>query len=157
MFKLLFLSFKYWEKYYPAIISIFICLIGGLMQNSTWGKSINKIIFDGQFVGTIITIEGILFAFLLTVLTMTIQSTSINIEIIKRANRFKELIRYNKISVLTTLFSVMTSLIVYITILLEANDAIIIIRNNIWCFLVSYSIISSYRYTSLFFKIVLDE
>lgn len=156
MFKLLLKSLKYWEKYYPMIISIIICIVGGRMQNSEWGKSVNEIIYNGSFVGTIITIEGILFAFLLTVLTLTIQSTSINIEIIKRADRFKELIRYNKKAVFYTLFSVMMSLCVYITILVD-DCFMIFIRNNIWCYLVSYSILSSYRYTSLFFKIVLDE
>jgi len=144
----------YIEKYYPFLLTVLYSIFVFSNFGSTLiSKYINDVqtIFDiRDFVTLIVTVESILFGFLLTVLALTMQSESKSIALLKEADRFKDLLIYNKLAVYFSLISVVLSIAIYLDPNKIPNQYYI----SIWFGVSILSLLLSLRYVRLFFMLV---
>lgn len=153
-----------WEQYYPYIITIFI--LGGILwlshneyvnilktnNNSIVLNTINDKLFSDGVLNTILTIEGIIFGFLLAVLALTIQSTSLSIQELKKAGRFNEMIAYNKHSVICAFYTIIFTVILLLTNECFEGIAFTFFK-YIWGGFTILNVILTYRFLDIFYTI----
>ncbi|MEB2786382.1 hypothetical protein [Algoriphagus persicinus] len=145
---------EYWEKFYPYILSIiFIIIIYKYIPSELEVKIFSSNIFD-----SVLTLSGISFGFLITVLSLLLQMTNRSLKMLKELDKFDLLISYNKQAVYNSALTMIFSLILLI---MFSNENITppissqeLILGYIWLYLILCMIVNTYRYTSLFFKIV---
>jgi hypothetical protein len=105
-----------------------------------------------DLISQIMTVESILFGFLLTVLAITIQTNTTAILHIKKAGRFNELISFNKKAIYASFITVFVSLFLYL--LPSKNiDTMLLLY---WLGLTLLSLLLSFRYVHLFFILIKD-
>jgi hypothetical protein len=143
-----------WEKYYPYILSIiFILIIYKYISPELEVKIFRSNIFE-----SVLTLSGISFGFLITVLSLLLQMTNRSLNMLKELDKFDLLISYNKEAVYNSAITMIFSL----ALLIMFSDKIIdtpipcheLVLGYIWLYLILCMFVNTYRYTSLFFKIV---
>jgi len=91
------------EKFASIILSVVFAVLLIVFQKSF------HFIYGGQFLSQVTTISAALFAFLLTILTIIVQSESESMKVIKRHKKYRQFLRFNRRIVLillgVTLFS----------------------------------------------------
>ena len=152
----------FWERYYPYILAIIFVVIAVVISNLEFIKCIkatdgnylvdkitNKMFAD-TVLGNILTIGGILFGFLLTVLAIVLQMDSPNIKELKKVGRFHELVSYNKQAVLAILI-----MMIFTVVLLISNNCIdsyfYIVFKYIWGAVSVLSMLLTYRFLDIFY------
>lgn len=145
---------KLWEKWYPSLIALFATVCFYIFDT----EDIKKVLFTKEIMNTCITISGILFGFLLTILALLLQSESKAIELIKKYNRFGELIHYNRIAVYSSALSLILSFVLLIIIGLSITKSHWIIALDIlkviWLYFTLATMTKTYRYIDIFYTLI---
>jgi hypothetical protein len=141
----------YIERYFLYVLSI---LFGILLACYTDPKTVlcKSGIFDKA-----IDVGGILFGFLLTVLTLLIQTNSAVIKQLKNGGRFKDLISYNKEAVFCSvlLFSYSFLLLIYAEyIVVYTSFFVDKIAYGLFASIVLITVLKTYKFTKIFYKII---
>ena len=142
---------NYIEKFYPCIISVIAgvlvyCFFADGVVSGVFGK-----IFASQFLSVIITVEGVLFGFLLTVLSVIMQMNNKELELIKELGRYKDLIGFGKSALFACFLVVAVSLVV---LLISGNNELTYgIFAAVWTFSFVLSILNLHRFVRVFFLI----
>jgi len=150
------LKSKFLERYFPYILfvlflsSAIIPPTSRLIDNQLHALANSISIFN--LVTVILTIESILFGFLLTVLALTLQISNKAIDLIKKADRFNELIRYNRSAV----YSCFAATFIGLVLILFPQIPSTSICYVFWFGVSLLSFFLSIRYVRLFFKILLS-
>lgn len=142
------------EKYYPIALTLLsVPVIYLIMCKVPFAQVVRDEILKFEFLSLVITIEVTLFGFLLAVLAIVLQMGNRAIEIIKKHNRFNELINYNKMSVLSCIWVVVftSTLILLNKYLGDGVPAKIIF--TIWISSIFYNALSTYRFVTIFYKL----
>jgi len=145
---------EYWEKFYPYILSIILLII----TYNYIPSEIKTKIFSGNIFESVLTLSGISFGFLITILSLLLQMTNRSLKMLKELDKFDLLISYNKQAVYNSAITMIISLVLLI---MSSNENIapqisiqeLIIR-YIWLYSIICVFFNTYRYTSLFFKII---
>ena len=139
-----------WEKLYPVIYSSLICLLLYFLK-------VNKIIdecyskcFDKTFLSALVTAESIVFGFLLTTMVALMQLNNSAISNLIDANRFPDLIQYNKTAVIYSFLSVTLTCIFLLTSEIQIPNYNIFVA--IWVFTMSMVVFLSYRFLNIFYS-----
>lgn len=144
----------FWEKYYPYILSG--CLL--IIFCKTTSEEVQGRIFRENIFESVLTLSGIAFGFLITVLSLLLQMTNRSLKMLKELDKFDLLISYNKQAVYNAALTMIISLVLLIISSsqdfnpLESICGVII--GSLWLYLILCMVFNTYRYTSLFFKIV---
>lgn len=147
---------KLWESYYPIVLStvitiIFFCFCPDVIAVKVFTKDI---------ITVTITITGILFGFLLTVLALLMQSDSKSMKLIKVYGRFGELVKFNKRAVYSSALSLLLSLAFLIINDLKPEVylqvCLLEIFKWLWFFVVTATILKTYRYVDIFYNLIKD-
>lgn len=145
---------KIWEKCYPYFLFIlYIILVNIPYVNTKVSSYVNdtmSLLDYRDLISQIMTVESILFGFLLTVLAITIQTNTSAILNIKKAGRFNDLISYNKQAVYMSFITVSVSLLLY---LLPYKNIDLLFFLSLFG-LTFLSLVLSFRYIRLFFIII---
>lgn len=149
---------RIWEKIYPSAVSLLLLLGGfvltraGLIPPAALASVKEKILSPG-FLDTLVTVESILLGFLLAVFALVLQSGSPAIDELKRANRFRELIAYNRNAVIHSFLTVVLTLLV--TLLLEPLPACArSLLLYLWLFSTLTSLLSTFRFLDIFYALI---
>lgn len=143
-----------WEKYNPYILSA--CLL--IFFCKTTSEEVQRKIFRENIFESVLTLSGIAFGFLITVLSLLLQMTNRSLKMLKELDKFDLLISYNKQAVYNSAITMIMSLVLLILSSskdfnpLASIDRVII--GYLWLYLILCMVLDTYRYTSLFFKIV---
>lgn len=145
---------KVLEEVYPYLIStVIVVSIWKFIPNEFISK-----IFLVRIIESVLTISGILFGFLMTVLTLLLQTNTEGIKAIKDANKFENLLNYNKHAVYNTVISMVVSLILLIFIDEEKNISMNkwynLLLGYTWVFIISSMLLNTYRYTRIFYTLI---
>ena len=143
----------YFEKYIGKIVAIVFAFVV-LKFWDTFSIITEKDIFD-----KLITVSATLFGFLLTVLTLIIQSTSESIQSMKRHGSYKRLIRVNKSIVLLFAFISLISIAFFIKsqALQKASHSVLKYPSVVVISLFICAIVETFIFTLIFYKILLSE
>lgn len=109
-----------------------------------------------------IDFAGITFGFLLTVITLLIQTPLKVVQSIKVNKQFERLVNANKRAVISALFLVAFSLTILIirkneTMFLDCSDLYKRLLNGLYIFLVILTLLQSYFFVKIFYLIILTE
>jgi hypothetical protein len=142
------------ERYYPyLILAAYLILIFIPAVQVLLSEYIRKALISFAYrdlISQVMTIESILFGFLLTVLAITVQTNTSAIIHIKEAGRFNELISFNKQSIYSSIITVFISLILYLLPTKTPDPTILLL----WMGLTLLSFLLAFRYVRLFFIII---
>ena len=139
---------KYTEYSYPYVLSFVMCAIICLLTHyGIITEAILDNIFDKELFSQIITIESIVFGFLLTGLSLILQMDNPAINAIKKVGRYPDLISYCKSAVISSLVAVIVSLLAMI--LHPIKDLWYLTYP--WWFFFLLSIFTLYRFVRIFF------
>lgn len=143
----------YFEKYISLILSLFVSVI------SYTNKTSFLVITLPDFSDKLITICTTLFGFLLTVLTLIVQSNSETILTMKRHGSYKRLIKFNRriiiLSALVCLLSIVLGVILK-NVSPPINNVLLLLCNiNLFLFL--WSVFDTIVFVLLFYKILLSD
>ena len=145
---------KYWESYYPVILSAILTMIFFFLCRIP----LKEKVFSKEIISVTINITGILFGFLLTVLALLLQSDSKSLKLIKVYGRFGELIKFNKSAVYASALSLILSLIFLIFIDLKPEKCFYIYLYEsfkwFWFFILMTTILKTYRYVDIFYNLI---
>lgn len=145
---------EYWEKFYPYILSVILVVIA--YKYIPEGMKIK--IFSNNIFESVLTLSGISFGFLITVLSLLLQTTNRSLKMLKELDKFDLLISYNKQAVYNSALTMIFSLVLLIMLSSENNNfpnsLQELIIGYIWLYLILCTFFNTYRYTSLFFKII---
>ena len=147
-----------WERNYPYIIALLLIIMIGILSHEDLPCQIimdqlkTKILSE-NILGAILTVESILFGFLLTVLTLTLQSDATSINEIKRAGRISELISYNKNAVITSFLTIITTTIVMLTHDITTHYLYTAFL-YLWGFITLTNLLSTYRFLDIFYALI---
>lgn len=145
---------KNWEQIYPSFISIVIVII----LHMTLKEELLSRIYSEKILSTSITLTGVLFGFLLTVLALLLQSDNKSIALMKDYNRFNELINYNKKAVysagLCFILSAIYLIIFDITFINKVSLFSLCLFKVIWLFVLCNTIFKTYRYIDIFYTLI---
>lgn len=115
-------------------------------------------LFSKDILASILTIAGILFGFLLTMLTFLLQTNNSAMEKIKKYNRLKDLIGYNKSAVY---FAALLTLCGFVLQVLQKADFIcgllpwcIATIRLLWLTIICMTITHTYRYLNIFYSLI---
>lgn len=142
------------EVHYPWAISLLVATgLGLLVPASTLDQ-----LYSNEILSSIITISGILFGFLLTMLTLLLQTKNKAMELLVKNNRLKELINYNKWAVY---FAGILTILAFILQILNRVDyvcnlpfiAIDAVR-ICWLLIILMTLLYTYRYLDIFYTIL---
>lgn len=148
------LKSRFCEKYYPYFIAvlylilIFLPCVRAILV-SYISKALNMFNYR-DLISQIMTVQSILFGFLLTVLAITIQGNTESISYIKKSGRFNELISFNKQAIYSSLISVFVSLALYLLPTKEPSSTSLLL----WFGLTMLSFLLALRYIRIFFLII---
>lgn len=142
------------EKYYPLFFTIVgLLVISILMFKIPFAKTIREEMLKPDFLSLIVTIETTLFGFLLAVLAIVLQLNNKTIELIKKYDRYNELITYSKQSVMSCVWVIiLTSVIILFNKILGDNISAIIIF-ILWIASLIYNVLCTYRFVHIFYDI----
>lgn len=147
-------TLKFWESYYPAILSVLLTMIFFFLCK----VSIKEKVFSKEIISVVVNIAGILFGFLLTVLALLLQSDSKSLKLIKVYGRFGELIKFNKSAVYSSALSLVLSLIFLIVIDLKPEISFHIYLYDFlkwfWFFILMTTLLKTYRYVDIFYNLI---
>lgn len=142
------------ENYYPITISILsIFMYYFFLSSNKPAHSIIIRIIDDNLISVIITIYSALFGFLLTILALIYQMNNKMLDLVKEFDRFKDLIKYSKLSVYSSIAVVVFGIIIYITSKSELYIDIIRGIRYTYGFLIIYSFLTTMRFVNIFFLI----
>lgn len=143
-----------WEKYYPYILSVILIIV--IYKYIPSELEFN--IFRSNIFDSVLTLSGIAFGFLITVLSLLLQMTNRSLKLLKELDKFDLLISYNKQAVYNSAITMIFSLVLLI---MFSNENITLpisyqelIVGYVWLYSILCMFFNTYRYTSLFFKIV---
>lgn len=136
------------EKIYPYLLSSIVIFFIFVFNNNEDVISIQKKILDKDILNIIITIESILFGFLMTVLSLIVQMNNKAIELIKTLGRYNDLINYSKASIYGALMVVLVSFIIILKP--ERPNTVL---SYICIYLMVFSLLSLFRFVHIFFKL----
>lgn len=143
-----------WEKYYPYFISTLLLII----FHKTISVEVQARIFRENIFESVLTLSGIAFGFLITVLSLLLQMTNRSLKMLKELEKFDLLISYNKQAVYNSALTMIISLMLLIIYSSKDSNGLVsiyeIIIGYFWLYLIFCMVFNTYRYTSLFFKIV---
>jgi|SRR5690606_22341200 len=141
----------YIERYFSLIISIGFFLLVLKYKNSF------QFIYNLEFLDKLISIGAALFAFLLTILTIIVQSESESIKRIKAHSGYPRFLRFNRRIVFlflsTTIVSVILSFMQHI--LKYVNDKALFILADINTSLFFWATLDSIYFTFLFYVLIM--
>ena len=144
----------YKEKFYPIVLSIGICIAILILRENKIIRTLYSGFFNDTFLTTVLTAVSIIFGFLLTAFSVIYQSDSKVVAELRKANRFKEFVSYNKTAVIWLFINIILTSLFLLT---YSN------RNTFnyydyfvftWGFSVIYSSILSYRFLCIFYKLI---
>ncbi len=137
-------------SYGMGILTFYIC-------NNYWQKLI--FLKDTDFLDKIISITSTLFGFLLAVLTLLLQSSSVTIEKMKKHGSFLKLIYLNKLIVLTSIINCILSFFLFFSMKLicEKSEKILKILTSLNFSLLSFVLINTLLFTILFYQIIISD
>lgn len=143
--------------YLENYVGIFIGFLVTLLVNSKW--NIFKFITDKDFFDKLIPICTTLFGFLLTILTLIIQSDSKIILELKARTTFGRLIRFNKkIVTLSITITIICLIMIFFSKLLVCELAIYLrIISSFNLFLFAWTIVDTLTFVSIFYKLLLQD
>lgn len=145
------------ERYYPYLILVvylILIFIPGIKSCIfIYIGNALEIFSYRDLISQVMTVESILFGFLLTVLAITIQTNTSGINHIRAAGRFNDLISFNKHAVYATLITVFFSLIIYLLPTKTPDPTILFF----WFGQTILSFLLSIRYVRLFFLIIMSD
>lgn len=151
-----------WERGYPYILTV--VLLGGIFIFSCIDfltdlktengvliiNAINLKLFSDNFLNCVLTVESIIFGFLLAVLALTLQSNSISIQELRSSNRFNELIVYNKHAVICAFWTIiLTTILLLVGEYLEGWVCIAL--KYIWGGFSILNLFLTYRFLDIFY------
>lgn len=139
---------KHTEYCYPYVLSLIACVIVCILAHyGIMTDTILDNIFDKELLSQIITIESIIFGFLLTGLSLILQMDNPAINAIKKVGRYPDLISYCKSAVISSLVAVIVSLLAMI--LHPIKDLWYLTYP--WLFFFLLSIFTLHRFVRIFF------
>lgn len=143
----------YFEKFIGKIAAIAFILV----VLNFWDRF--SIITEKDIFDKLITVSATLFGFLLTVLTLIVQSTSESVQNMKRHGSYKRLIKLNKSIVLLFAFISLISIALFIKsqALQDASHTALKYPSVIVVSLFMRAIIETFIFTLIFYKILLSE
>lgn len=145
---------EFWEKYYPYLISILLLFI----FYKYVPLDIQEKIFKENIFESVLTLSGISFGFLITVLSLLLQMTNRSLKMLKELDKFDLLISYNKQAVYNSALTMIFSLILLIFLTRSGPDFSLsnfeLAVGYLWVYTIFCMMLNTYRYTSLFFTIV---
>lgn len=142
--------FEKFLSYGMGILTFYIC-------NNYWQKLI--FLKDTDFLDKIISITSTLFGFLMAVLTLLLQSSSVTIEKMKKHGSFLKLIYLNKLIVLTSIINCILSFFLFFSMKLicEKSKKILQILTSLNFSLLSFVLINTLLFTILFYQIIISD
>lgn len=150
------LGSRFLEKWSPYLLISVYFLILFYKPVYEWVDSyilqVSPIYDFRDLIALVITVESILFGFLLTVLALTIQSPTNATQHLKSAGRFPHLVKYNKEAIYSCLFVIFISLFLFLSPQKSPDTTYSIL----WFGFTMLSFLLSLRYVRLFFIIILS-
>ncbi|MCC8145683.1 MAG: hypothetical protein LIO93_04420 [Bacteroidales bacterium] len=142
------------EKYGPMAFSLILTLASILFICNDFIRSIAIRALEFDVLSLIITIESILFGFILTVLALIMQlKNNKALEAIRSANRYTDLIKFNKSAAYSCFFTI---LFTFILILLSSRVFYSIFYLGfilVWEYTFLMSLFTNLRFMMIFFQI----
>ncbi|MDH6310462.1 hypothetical protein M2451_003734 [Dysgonomonas sp. PFB1-18] len=140
-----------WEILYPYVFSSLGIIFVLIFRKNELLISLIKKILSSNILEIIITIESILFGFLLTILSLIIQMDNRAINAIKECGRYNQLIGFSKSAVFGSLITVILSLVLILINDYLTQDLFSYIVLLIWGFFFQFSLLSLYRFVHIFY------
>lgn len=142
------------EKYYPQFFTILsILVISVLMFKMPFANELKNEMLKPDFLSLIVTVETTLFGFLLAILAIVLQLNNKTVELIKKYNRYNELLSYSKQSVKSCFWVViLTSIIILFHKMFDGSVFSIIIF-IFWLASLIYNFLCTYRFVHIFYEI----
>lgn|GEM_PF-4347829 len=138
------LNNKYIEYWYPYVVSWGMCLLFYIFRDELFVRDLSSKIFRHEFLSLIITIESVLFGFLLTILSLVIQMDNKAVKALKESNKFVDLIGFCKSTLSMSFLTVLVSLLL---ILFSQN----LFLSIMWIFFFFSSMFTLFRFVRIFF------
>lgn len=139
---------KYLERFYPICLSLLFIVFIFLFRDSAFIISVSKKLFTENILSLVITIESILFGFLMTVISLIIQMNNKAIDAIKQLGRYKDLLNFARFSIYSSILVIFFSLFYILT-----EQSIGSIIYYVWFLFFIYSALSLYRFIHIFFVV----
>lgn len=120
----------------------------------------SKIHFSDLFYDKLVDFTGIVFGFLITVLTILLQSNNESIKLLKKYNRFKDLIFYNKeVVVFSALICFYTILIIALKDNFNFGNPLTLKKYGLLflLFLITLMICKIYTFLKIFYTIIKEK
>lgn len=118
-------------------------------------------LYTNQVLSSVITIAGILFGFLLTMLTFLLQTNNLALSKIREYDRLKDLVRFNRAAVylagLLTLTAFVLQVLHQVDFICTQPELIINLVRFGCITLISFAIIYTYRYLSIFYSVLTND
>lgn len=142
------------EKRYPFFCTLAICVILYCLRDTLIVKSLYKFLFDATFLTAILTALSIVFGFLLTSFATIYNSESNPVKAIKEANRFDEVVKYNRQAVRWIFCSVILTSLFLLSYKLDASVLYYDYFVAIWTYSTIYSVFLSFRFLDIFYVLI---
>jgi len=120
------------------------CLLFYIFRDELFVRDLSSKIFRHEFLSLIITIESVLFGFLLTILSLVIQMDNKAVKALKESNKFVDLIGFCKSTLSMSFLTVLVSLLL---ILFSQN----LFLSIMWIFFFFSSMFTLFRFVRIFF------
>jgi len=140
---------KYFEKYYPLLVAVLLVLIAYKLNN--W-RNFN--LFQKSILDIDITIGAVIFGFLLTMLGILSQTNNQVLEFLKKHDRYKDFIGYNKEAVALSSVTAVYSLAILIILEVNQDCSLSFVLEAFWAGLNISMLLATYRFVSLFYLLI---
>jgi len=142
------------ELYYPNLGA----LLGACLYFYFLPKKFHEVISNDKVINAIFTLSGVMFGFLLTILTILLQSSEKPFDLMKKYDRFKDLIDYNKGAVYSSGITLILSIIIIVYNSIQTVSTFVINSKSIIEFVLLFFIIlmalRAYRYVDIFYSLI---
>jgi hypothetical protein len=145
---------KLLENTYPLITAVVLTVLSLTIfsKETVYIDFTSKLLSDSMLT-LIVTIESALFGFLLTILALIFQMNNKMLDIIKEFNRFKDLVRFSKEAVYSSLATILLSLIILIFVNSESPIILSRILKHLFGFALVYNALSTIRFVEIFYML----
>lgn len=142
------------ENTFPGFIAIIISvLFFTVFSKYPFFVDFTSKLLSDPILTLIITIESALFGFLLTILALIFQMNNKMVEIIKEFDRFKDLVRFSKEAVYSSLATILFSLIILIFVTPDTNYVFARITKYFFGIALVYNALSTIRFVEIFYML----
>lgn len=142
------------ERYYPHVLAFSSTLLVYLCRKTEFIMHIVNKLFEPEVLNLYITIQSIIFGFLLTVLAMSEQSSSKAIELLRSDGRIKELFKYNKTAVYSSCICIIFALFFVVTEGYVFPNIMYQLILGLFSFIINFNILATFRYLRIFYLLI---